>query len=54
MFRGRAIKTLIEGLPQKSWEDLIECPYEDLEGGDKNESYFLWNKRLYARSRSRF
>ena len=32
MFRGRAIETLIKDLPQKSWKDLKECPYEDLEG----------------------
>jgi len=31
MFRGRAIETLIEGLPKRSWEDLNKCPYEDLE-----------------------
>ncbi|MFX1445683.1 MAG: radical SAM protein [Promethearchaeota archaeon] len=30
MFRGRAVEKLIEGLPNRSWEDLIECPYEDL------------------------
>ncbi|MFX1493587.1 MAG: radical SAM protein [Promethearchaeota archaeon] len=32
MFRGRAIETLIEGLPQRPWEEMTECPYEDLEG----------------------
>ncbi|MFX1356954.1 MAG: radical SAM protein [Promethearchaeota archaeon] len=32
MFRGRAIETLIDDLPRRSWEDLKECPYEDLEG----------------------
>jgi len=32
MFRGRAIETLIDNLPRRSWEDLKECPYEDLEG----------------------
>ncbi|MFX1364775.1 MAG: radical SAM protein [Promethearchaeota archaeon] len=32
MFRGRAVETLIDGLPKKSWEDLKKCPYEDLEG----------------------
>jgi len=31
MFRGRAVETLIEGLPKRSWEELISCPYEDLE-----------------------
>ena len=30
MFRGRAVETLIEGLPTQPWEDLIKCPYEDL------------------------
>lgn len=32
MFRGRAIETLTDNLPRRSWEDLKECPYEDLEG----------------------
>ena len=32
MFKGRAVETLIEGLPTRPWEDLNECPYEDLEG----------------------
>ncbi|MFX0059817.1 MAG: radical SAM protein [Candidatus Hodarchaeota archaeon] len=32
MFRGRAIDTLTKDLPQRYWEDLISCPYEDLEG----------------------
>ncbi|MFX1296825.1 MAG: radical SAM protein [Promethearchaeota archaeon] len=32
MFRGRAVETLIEGLPQKPWTEMTECPYEDLEG----------------------
>jgi len=31
MFRGRAVETLIEGLPKRSWEELTSCPYEDLE-----------------------
>jgi MoaA/NifB/PqqE/SkfB family radical SAM enzyme len=31
-FRGRAVETLIEGLPRKNWDELTECPYEDLEG----------------------
>ena len=31
-FRGRAVETLIEGLPRKKWDGLKECPYEDLEG----------------------
>lgn len=32
MFRGRAVETLIEGLPTRRWERLAECPYEDLIG----------------------
>jgi MoaA/NifB/PqqE/SkfB family radical SAM enzyme len=32
MFRGRAIETLTKGLPKRSWEEMIECPYEDLKG----------------------
>jgi hypothetical protein len=32
MFRGRAVETLTEGLPLRSWEEMRECPYEDLEG----------------------
>jgi MoaA/NifB/PqqE/SkfB family radical SAM enzyme len=31
MFRGRAIEKLIKELPLRSWEDMIECPYEDLD-----------------------
>jgi len=31
-FRGRAVETLIEGLPRKKWDLLKECPYEDLRG----------------------
>lgn len=30
MFRGRAVEKLIEGLPQRRWEEFNECPYEDL------------------------
>jgi MoaA/NifB/PqqE/SkfB family radical SAM enzyme len=30
MFRGRAVEKLVKGLPQKSWEEFTECPYEDL------------------------
>lgn len=30
MFRGRAVEKLVEGLPTRRWEELIECPYEDL------------------------
>ncbi len=32
MFRGRAVETLTEGLPRRSWEEMTKCPYEDLEG----------------------
>jgi hypothetical protein len=32
MFRGRAVDTLIEGLPKRKWDNLKECPYEDLIG----------------------
>ena len=32
MFRGRAVETLTEGLPLRPWEEMRECPYEDLEG----------------------
>ena len=32
MFRGRAVETLIEGLPTRKWDSLKECPYEDLIG----------------------
>lgn len=31
MFKGRAIEKLTQGLPKRSWESLIKCPYEDLE-----------------------
>ena len=30
MFRGRAAEKLTKGLPQKHWDKLIECPYEEL------------------------
>jgi organic radical activating enzyme len=30
MFRGRAVEKLVEGLPTRPWDDLTECPYEDL------------------------
>jgi len=30
MFRGRAVDTLVEGLPRRSWRELSECPHEDL------------------------
>lgn len=29
--RGRAVEKLIEDLPLRSWHDLKECPYEDLD-----------------------
>jgi organic radical activating enzyme len=32
MFRGRAVDTLIEGLPTRKLDSLKECPYEDLIG----------------------
>jgi len=32
MFKGRAVETLIEGLPKRRWNELNECPYEDLTG----------------------
>lgn len=32
MFKGRAVETLVEGLPKKSWEEMRECPYEDFKG----------------------
>ena len=31
MFRGRAADKLTEGLPQRPWEQLNSCPYEELE-----------------------
>ncbi|MFC1958541.1 radical SAM protein [Chloroflexota bacterium] len=30
VFRGRAVDKLTEGLPTKLWQDLTECPYEEL------------------------
>ncbi|TKJ30103.1 MAG: hypothetical protein CEE40_06120 [Chloroflexi bacterium B3_Chlor] len=30
MFRGRAVEKLAEGLPTRPWEELTQCPYEDL------------------------
>ncbi len=30
MFRGRAVEKLIEGLPCRTWENMKECPYEEL------------------------
>ena len=29
-FRGRAVEKLAEGLPLRPWQDLRECPYEEL------------------------
>ncbi|UCE26290.1 MAG: hypothetical protein JSW52_07960 [Candidatus Coatesbacteria bacterium] len=31
MFRGRAVEKLTEGLPTRPWDELVECPHEDLE-----------------------
>jgi hypothetical protein len=31
MFRGRAVEKLSENLPLRRWDELCECPYEDLE-----------------------
>ena len=30
MFRGRAVEKLTAGLPTRYWEELVECPHEDL------------------------
>jgi hypothetical protein len=30
MFRGRAVEKLVSGLPMRPWEELTECPHEDL------------------------
>ena len=35
MFRGRAVEKLIEGLPGRPWENLSECPYEDLKDPER-------------------
>jgi MoaA/NifB/PqqE/SkfB family radical SAM enzyme len=35
MFKGRAVEKLIEGLPRRSWKELVECPYEDLKEPDR-------------------
>jgi MoaA/NifB/PqqE/SkfB family radical SAM enzyme len=32
MFKGRAVEKLIKDLPNRSWELLNECPYEDFKG----------------------
>jgi hypothetical protein len=31
MFRGRAVDKLTDRLPLRPWDELIECPYEDLD-----------------------
>lgn len=31
MFRGRAVEKLTDGLPLRPWQELRECPHEDLE-----------------------
>lgn len=31
MFRGRAVEKLIKNLPLRPWNELCECPYEDLD-----------------------
>ena len=33
--RGRAVDTLIEGLPTRPWEELAECPLEDLRNPER-------------------
>lgn len=30
MFRGRAVETLTQGLPQRPWQELTRCPHEEL------------------------
>ena len=30
MFKGRAVEKLTAGLPRKRWQDLAQCPYEEL------------------------
>lgn len=30
MFRGRAVEKLVSGLPTRPWQELTECPHEDL------------------------
>ncbi|UCH10425.1 MAG: hypothetical protein JSU61_00590, partial [Fidelibacterota bacterium] len=31
LFKGRAVEKLAEGWPTRSWEELDQCPYEELE-----------------------
>jgi MoaA/NifB/PqqE/SkfB family radical SAM enzyme len=33
--RGRAVETLVDGLPTRSWEGLTECPLEDLRNPER-------------------
>jgi MoaA/NifB/PqqE/SkfB family radical SAM enzyme len=33
--RGRAVDKLAKGLPTQSWENFIECPFEDLEDPER-------------------
>lgn len=35
MFRGRAAEKLVEGLPQRWWEEFTECPYENLKSPER-------------------
>jgi hypothetical protein len=30
MFKGRAVETLTAGLPRRPWQELTQCPHEDL------------------------
>jgi hypothetical protein len=30
MFRGRAVESLVAGLPRQPWNSFTDCPYEDL------------------------
>ncbi len=30
LFKGRAVEKLIEGLPRRNWQELSECPHEEL------------------------
>ncbi len=35
MFRGRAVDRLAEGLADRPWQTMTECPYEELETPDR-------------------
>ncbi len=35
MFRGKAVEKLVEGLPQRKWEEFTECPYENLKDPER-------------------